>query len=233
MTVKGYRNIGLSENYILEFLKPTEIYFPDDCIICSKKAGDKISKNIYGRFLPTQDYKNEYKLELPVCSECKSKVEMKTGLQSKSGKILCFSLILGLIVSIVLITVFHSLIFGLSILFIFILLPYLAHRTRMKSKLKVEKYLGIKLEEGNPDTLKFTFTNMEYAKELERVNQLILEEKAKIQEQKSIENEPTQNVLTMDSAMQEKITCPYCMALVNSHLKFCTNCGRNIKPNEF
>lgn len=233
MTVKGYRNIGISENYILEFLKPTEIYFPDDCIICSIKAGDKISKNIYGRFLPTQDYKNDYKLELPVCSECKSKVEMKTGLQSKSGKILFFSSILGIIFSILLFTVFHSLIFGLSILFIFILLPFLAHRTRMKSKLKVEKYLGIKLEEGNPDTLKFTFVNMEYGKELERVNQLILEEKAKIQEAELVESEPKQEATEKDLNLQEKVICPYCNALVDSYHKFCTSCGRNIKPNEF
>ena len=93
MTIKGYPDVQKNGNYILEFLKPTEIYFPDNCIICSKPAVDKIKKNLYGRFLPTQNFKNDYQLEFPVCNECKIKIEMKSGLKSKSGKILLLSLI--------------------------------------------------------------------------------------------------------------------------------------------
>jgi uncharacterized membrane protein len=221
---------------VLEFSQPTEIYFPDKCIICFNKADDKIHRAYYGRFLPNTNYKYDYKLELPVCHSCKAKLEMKRGLQSKSGKILCFSLILGLISFMILTFTFYSPIFGLALLFVLFAFPYLAHHLKMKNHIKLDEHIGINFFPGEKNVLKFVFTNARFAKELESINLKVLEQKIITQPEPEIittQLEPeTIKELPIEAQAEKKyIICPSCLSSVEAHHKFCTNCGSVLRSD--
>ncbi len=159
-----------SDNYKLEFQNFTEIYFPHICIICRNHADKHIAKNLYGLHTPYKDYKKNYTFSLPVCDSCRNNIEMKTGLSSKSGKLLLMSIFLGLIISILLFLTLNSIWLSISIFAIFIIFPARNYKIKTKSKIKFDNHLKIKINPRNPDIVELEFSDIEYAKALEEIN---------------------------------------------------------------
>ena len=154
----------------LEFQNFTEIYFPHICIICRNHADKHIAKNLYGIFKSNKDYKKNYTFSLPVCDSCRNNIEMKTGLSSKSGKLLLMSIFLGLIISILLFLTLNSILLSISIFAIFIIFPTRNYKIKTKSKIKFDNHLKIKINPKNPDIVELEFSDKEYAKTLEEIN---------------------------------------------------------------
>ena len=159
-----------SDNYKLEFQNFTEIYFPHICIICRNHADKHIAKNLYGLHTPYKDYKKNYTFSLPVCDSCRNNIEMKTGLSSKSGRLLPISIFLGLIISILLFLTLNSIWLSISIFAIFIIFPARNYKIKTKSKIKFDNHLKIKINPKNPDIVELEFSDIEYAKALEEIN---------------------------------------------------------------
>ena len=176
MTVRGYVDMKNRERYILEFTTPEEIYFPKNCLICGKKTSEIIQKNLFGSFISGKDYKIDYTANFPICSSCKKRIAMKTGLKSKSGKILCSSIVLSIPIALILSFLFKAYFFSLSIVLIAIILPFINHRTKMKPKLKAAEFLEFGFEPLDQGKVKVILKNNEYAKIVEEIN------KAKVNE---------------------------------------------------
>ena len=159
-----------SDNNKLEFQNFTEIYFPHICIICRNHADKHIAKNLYGLYTSNKDYKKNYTFSLPVCDSCRNNIEMKTGLSSKSGKLLLLSIFLGLIIAILLFLTLNSILLSISIFAIFIIFPARNYKIKTKSKIKFDNHLKIKINPKNPDIVELEFSDKEYAKALEEIN---------------------------------------------------------------
>ena len=159
-----------SDNNKLEFQNFTEIYFPHICIICRNHADKHIAKNLYGLYTSNKDYKKNYTFSLPVCDSCRNNIEMKTGLSSKSGKLLLLSIFLGLIIAILLFLTLNSILLSISIFAIFIIFPARNYKIKTKSKIKFDNHLKIKINPKNPDIVELEFSDIEYAKALEEIN---------------------------------------------------------------
>jgi len=147
---------------IVIFHNPKEILFPKVCVICGATAENQYQKTFLGIFEYNKDFKENYNLSIPICSDCSTKVAMKTGYSIKSGKILLFSSLIGLILSISLYFVFYSWLLSISLFAISIVLPYLNYKAKTKNKIKFEDYLSIRLG-GDRASLTFIFFNVNYA----------------------------------------------------------------------
>ena len=170
MTVRGYVDMKNREKYILEFTTPEEIYFPKNCLICGKQTSEIIQKSLYGSFIAGKDYKIDYTADFPVCSSCKKRIAMKTGLKSKSGKLLCTSITLSIPIALILSLFFKAYFFSLSIVLIAIIIPYVNHRTKMKPKLKAAEFLEFGFEPLDQGRIKVILKNTQYAKIVEEIN---------------------------------------------------------------
>ena len=159
-----------SVNNKLEFQNFSEIYFPHTCIICRNHADKHIAKNIYGSNTLNKDYKKNYTFSLPVCDSCRNNIEMKTGLSSKSGKLVLISIILGLIGAILLFLTLNSILLGISIFTIFIIFSVRNYKNKTKSKIKFDNHLKIRIDIKNPDIVGLEFFDKEYALVLEEIN---------------------------------------------------------------
>jgi hypothetical protein len=191
----------------LEFHNFDEIYFPHVCIICNNYADKQIAKNLYGSYAPTKDYKKNYTFSLPVCDSCRNNIELKTGFSSKSGKLLLISIILGSIISILLFFTLNSILLSLSIFAISIIFPIRNHRIKMKPKIRLEKHLKIGINIKNPDIVELEFSDKEYAKALEEINQSkikLKQEQIEREKQARIEKERQEQIEREKQARIEK-----------------------------
>ena len=176
MTVNGYIDMKNEERYILEFKTPEQIYFPKNCLICGKKTQEVIRKNLFGSFIAGKDYKIDYTADFPICSSCKKRIEMKTGLHSKSGKIMFASITLSIPIALILSFLFKAYFFSLSIILMAIIIPYINHRTKMKPKLKAAEFFQFGFEPLDQGKVKVILKNSEYAKIVEEINKTKLNE---------------------------------------------------------
>jgi hypothetical protein len=190
MTISSETNTQLksnSDNNKLEFQNIDEIYFPHICIVCRNFSDKYITKNIYGFYALNKDYKKNYTFSLPVCDSCKKNIEMKTGLPSKSGKLILMSFIFGTITAILLFLTFNSLLLSVSIIAISIMFPAWNYKIKTKSKIKLDNHLKINVNPKNSDIVELEFSDKEYAKVLEDINlsriKLKQEQEAKLKQE--------------------------------------------------
>jgi hypothetical protein len=200
MTVKGYIDMKNREKYILEFSSPEEIYFPKNCLICGKKTQEAIRKNLFGSFITGKDYKIDYTADFPICSSCKRRIEMKTGLHSKSGKILCTSITLSIPIALIISFLFKAYFFSLSILLIALIVPYINHRTKMKPKLKAADFFEFGFEPLDQGKVKVVLKNSEYAKIVEELNKA---KKNEIKEDLNIKKDSEDNKELISESIDE------------------------------
>jgi flagellar biosynthesis GTPase FlhF len=194
-----------SDNNKLEFQNIEEIYFPHICIICRNYADKHIAKNIYGNYSSNKDYKKNYTFSLPVCESCRNNIELKTGISSKSGKMLLLLIILGSILAILLFLTLNSLWLSIGLLAIFIIFPVRNHKIKMKPKIKFENHLKIEVSNNDPDFVALEFADKEYAKTLEDINlsQIKLkQEQIEKEKQEQIEKEKQEQI---EKEKQEQI----------------------------
>ena len=236
----------------LEFQNFTEIYFPHICIICRKHADKHIAKIFYGLYKSDKDYKKNYTFSLPVCDSCRNNMEIKTGLSSKSGKILLVSIILGLIIASLLFLTLNSILLSISIFGIFIIFPARNYMDKMKSKIKFDNHLKIMINPQNPDIVELEFSDKEYAKVIEEINLSKIKLKKEQEDKKkpqqipdstetqqideNIENEkkPVETTITKpvseeNNKKEQRTTCPKCKMEIKSEWVFCDNCGNPLK----
>jgi hypothetical protein len=177
----------INSNHIaLEFYNLDEIYFPNICIVCGEIAENRIKKSVYGLNFSKNGYKKNYFFDLPVCNDCKHNIEIKSGLSSKSGKLLLFSALLGIFISIILYSLIFSVFFSIGILAISIIFPYIHYRGKLKQKINLNDHLKININPNNVDSVELKFSNIEYADTVKDINKSKIDEKLKI---KDIEKE--------------------------------------------
>ncbi len=193
--MKSMKNSKILNKNFVELKNIEEIYFPSVCIICGTETENRVKKNKYGSYIGTRDTKKDYFFNIPVCEDCNSKVNLKTGFANKSGKLLLFSSFLGIILSILFYYIFYSVIFSISILSILILFAYLNYQKKIKTKINLNNYFQVSLK--SYDSVELTFTNKNYAEFVDKINlektkekeQLIEEEKRKEAEELKKERE--------------------------------------------
>ena len=200
MTVNGYIDMKNEERYILEFKTPEEIYFPKNCLICGKKTQEVIRKHLFGSFIAGKDYKIDYTADFPIYSSCKKRIEMKTGLHSKSGKILCASITLSIPIALILSFLFKAYFFSLSIVLMAIIIPYINHRTKMKPKLKAAEFFEFGFEPLDQGKVKVILKNTEYAKIVEEINKTKINQ---IKEDLNIEKIPEDSEQLISQSIDE------------------------------
>ena len=173
----------INSKYIaLEFYNSNEIYFPNSCIVCGEIAENRIKKSVYGLHFSKNGYKKNYFFDLPVCNDCKYNIEMKTGFNSKSGKLFLFSTLLGLFISIIFYILIFSVFFSIGILAISILFPYIHYRGKVKPKINLNDHLKIIINPNDVDSVELKFSNTEYADTVKDINKSKIDEKLKIKE---------------------------------------------------
>jgi len=205
-----------SDNNKLEFQNLTEIYFPHICIICRNHADKHVVKNLHGLYATNKDYKKNYNFSLPVCDSCKNNIEMKTGLSSKSGKMLLISFILGTIIAILLFLTLYSFLLSISIFAISIIFPARNYKIKTKSKIRFDNHVKIRINPKNPDIVELELSDKEFARALEEINlsqiKLKKEQEDKKQQQKLLDStEPEQineNIEPEKSPVEITITKP-------------------------
>ena len=157
------------EDKRVNFQNPKQIIFPKVCVICCETAEHQYKKTIFGSFESNKDYKENYTLDIPICSECSTYIKMNTGLSSKSGKLLLVSSLVGFILGIYLYFVLFSLFLSISLIATSIVLPYLNYKAKMKNRIKFDDYLKIGLG-ADSTSLTFVFFNANYAKYISEIN---------------------------------------------------------------
>jgi len=173
----------INSNYIaLEFYNLNEIYFPNICIVCGEIAENRIKKSVYGLYYSKNGYKKNYFFDLPVCNDCKHNIEIETGLTSKSGKLLLFSALLGLFISIILYSFIYSAFLSIGILATSIIFPYIHYRGKLKQKIKITDHLKININPNNVDSVELKFSNIEYADNVKKINKSKNNENLKIKD---------------------------------------------------
>jgi len=168
-TMQELMKIELEDNSI-KFYNFEEIYFPHNCIVCGNTAQNRISKTIYGFFTPKYDYKKDYSFSIPVCEQCKTNLEMKSGLKSKSGKLLLISTLLGVILSFIAYSFTFSLFLSIGIVVILFVIPFINYKQKTKSKINFDDFLKIKPNKDNIDSVELKFKNEDYPKNLREIN---------------------------------------------------------------
>ena len=157
------------EDKIVNFQNPKEIKFPKICIICGATSEYQYKKTILGRFESNKEYKEDYSFDVPVCLDCSTDLNMKTGISSKSGILLLISGLFGVILAISLYFVFYSIFLSISLVTILIVLPYTNYKAKMKKKININDFLKINLNEDK-NSLTFNFFNFNYAKYIKEIN---------------------------------------------------------------
>jgi len=157
------------EDKIIKFEDTEEILFPKICVICGINTENHYKQTIYGSFVSNKEYKKDYVCDLPVCNECVDKVKMKTGISSKSGQLVLVSCIIGLILAITFYNLTYSIFLSISIFAVSIIIPYLNYRKKTSVKIKLEKFLEIRLSSDN-ETLAFNFLNPIYVNYIREIN---------------------------------------------------------------
>jgi hypothetical protein len=153
----------------LEFQVTQDILFPKICVICGTNTENQFKKMLFGTFVPTSEYKEDYIMNIPVCEECTKKINMKTGFASKSGKLILISSLIGFIVSLILYTITFSIFFSIGLFLVSLILPIVRHRAKMKKKVNFNDYLIINLDKDK-HSLKFDFINEYYASYIDQIN---------------------------------------------------------------
>ena len=173
----------------LEFYNLNEIYFPNNCIVCGEIAENRIKKSVYGLYNSKNGYKKNYFFDLPACNDCKHNIEMKTGYDSKSGKLLLYSALLGLFISIILYTLIFSVFFSIGILAISIIFPYIHYKGKVKPKINLNDHLIININPNDVDSVELKFSNAEYADTVKVINKSKIDEKLKIKKESQALND--------------------------------------------
>ncbi|MFX0011644.1 MAG: hypothetical protein ACFE9R_15130, partial [Candidatus Hermodarchaeota archaeon] len=161
--------IELDDN-LIKFTNFEEIYFPKNCIVCGDATQNHIGRDLYGAFTSRYDYKKNYYFSFPVCEKCKTNLEMKKGLKSKSGKLLLMSTILGIILSIVLYYFLFSIILSIGIMAVFFIIPFRYYKEKTRLKLNFEDYLKININKIDINSVELRFKDEQYAKSLREIN---------------------------------------------------------------
>ena len=87
----------------------------------------------------------------------------------KEKKLLISFFIIGIILSLILAFLLYATIFGIAILSMFIIFPYLRYRKKKRQIIKFDQYLLIHID-NHKNKIRLTFTNEEYAKFLKKIN---------------------------------------------------------------
>ncbi len=146
------------EDRVIKFQDTEEILFPRICVICGINTENQYKQTIYGSFVSNKEYKKDYVCDLPVCNECLDKVNMKTGISSKSGQLVLVSCIIGLISAIIFYYLTYSIFISISIFAASIIIPYMNYRKKTRRKIKLKEFLEVTLSEDS-ETLIFNFLN--------------------------------------------------------------------------
>ncbi len=155
---------------LVEFKETDEILFPDVCIICGKTTDSRVQKRLYGKFVFEKSYKKNYNFSLPICSNCKNRLKIKSGFNNIFEKLLIISVIIGIISGIILGIYTYSIGMALAIPVICFLVPFFFYWRSTKDKLKLDNYFKIELINGQIDIIRLSFLNSEYAKFIENTN---------------------------------------------------------------
>lgn len=161
--------IELNENRI-KFKNFEAIYFPNNCIVCGNTAQNRIEKNLYGIFTSKYDYKKNYYFSIPVCKQCKTNLEMKTGLKSKSGKTIVISTILGVFLSIIAYFFTFSIFLSIGIVVISFVIPFINYKQKTKLKINFDDFLKIERNKYDIESVELKFKYEDYAKNLREIN---------------------------------------------------------------
>ena len=235
----------------IDFENLNEYYFPENCVICGKTTDERYLKAIIGKFSSEKDYKKNYYFSLPVCKSCKPNVEMKTGLSNKYGKISMFSIIAGVILSILLYFLFLSIFLSLGIFLASILIPLSIYKVKTRTKIKLDKYIAIKIDPDDTDTIEMTISDGNYGNSLKKINADKLKEQEKQEvlpdprksdsESTNAEKDDSETKTPIDSPSMIKkdtirkedhptvLVCPNCKIKIKQEWEFCSNCGAILK----
>jgi len=154
----------------IEFKETDEILFPDVCIICGKTTDSRVQKRLYGKFIFEKPYKKNYNFSLPICSDCKIRLKIKSGINNIFGKLLIIGVIIGIISGIILGVYTYSIGMALTIPIILFLIPLFFYWKSTKERLNLDKYFKIQLMVGQEDTIRISFLNSEYAEFIKKTN---------------------------------------------------------------
>lgn len=211
----GSENIKIKGvNANIEFQEQNEIYFPNICVICGVATDNKIKEAVFGSFTLTSEYKYDYILDLPVCNECETRLKIKSGLSSKTGLITLFSIITGIILSIVLFFIAYSILFSIALFAAFVIFPLFYHRSKVEKKIRLDKHLKMDTNRTH-NTITLQFSNENYANVIRDLNPAR-------EKDKSISGvEDTED----DDSFE---ICKKCGSKFKSKFNFCTNCGAPI-----
>ncbi|MFX1425879.1 MAG: hypothetical protein ACFFBE_05460 [Promethearchaeota archaeon] len=156
----------LSNEHVVEFQNIEEFYFPKKCIVCGEETDSYIEKSEYSSYTYTKDYKKDYKFKLPLCDECNSKMNVKTG---KSIMMVLLCGLIGIILGISIYYLTYTFLLSLAVFTILITFPFLKYRAISKSKIRLSKFMQMKVI-PNQEFIRFTFTNREYAQYVNKIN---------------------------------------------------------------
>jgi hypothetical protein len=154
----------------VEFKETDEILFPDLCVICGKKTESRLERKIYGKFINNRSYKSNYHISLPICSNCKHKVNIKSGIDNIFAKLAILFSISGGMGGIIVGIYTYSIILAITIPILSFLISFFFYWKSIKKRIKLDTYCKIELMVGQEDTIKFSFRNIEYAKFIEDAN---------------------------------------------------------------
>ncbi|MFX1494563.1 MAG: hypothetical protein ACFFBZ_09805 [Promethearchaeota archaeon] len=164
--IKKTKIQGIKSN-IIEFHVTKDINFPKICIICGDNTEDKYKKTIYG--VDSRDYKEDYDLNLPICNKCNNNLVIKTGISSKSGKLIPIISLIGVITAVILYILTYSIFLSIGIAIFTSMITIINYKAKTKNKLKLNDYLNIRLG-ANKNTLIFAFLNENYAEYIDEIN---------------------------------------------------------------
>lgn len=179
--------IELDNNHII-FDNFEDIYFPKNCVVCGKTTQRRINKNLYGIFSSNYDYKKNYHFSIPLCEECDDRLNIKSGLKAKSGKILLATTIIGSLISILLFLLTVSIFLSIGIVLLSFILPFRYYKEQTKAKIKFDDYLKLYISKNDPNSVELDFNDEIYAKSLREINFAKLKEK-EAKEKETNENE--------------------------------------------
>ena len=205
------KNSKILNANIVEFKNTEKIYFPSVCVVCGAETENRVKKNEYGTYIGGRDIKKDYSFNIPVCEDCNSKVNLKTGIANKSGKLLLFSSFLGITLSILFYFLFYSVVFSVSILGILILFAYLNYQKKTETKINLNNYFQVNLKNYS-DEVELTFANKSYAEFVDKINlektkekkqRLEEENRKKAEKLKKEENSEEENKINKENVQIE------------------------------
>ncbi len=161
-----------SENNLktIEIEEPNEILFPKMCLICGQTTESKFNKKLQGSSISDKSYRNMYHFSLPICISCQRKMNLKTGITTKYGISILFSILSGLIAATLIIYFISSYVMGFAILGLLIAISTIYYLKKTKDKIKLDEYLKIIVRSDEKDTIELAFKNNEYSQFIERIN---------------------------------------------------------------